>query len=267
MNMPPEEEPALRIWRIPPRLLDDRRLNAQHNEIHIALNAMGRVLTGQGGSGWSSATNKQIAPWFGKRSALVSYHDRIILPELVRRGKEDPYPALHFSPIIGGPTPEAVIRKLRRLYRGFDKMPLEERRRRAAVLMSNRAPSPFAIPDDIPEEERGFNFWDHVTWDMVLLDCRHLIEKHLRDAALVDLAVRTGERTRIIRPTGHDPRAIILVFHRAISHVYGIDPNDREHLQLAAFKLTSEKLLKEPSHNKLTPTQRRELRSLKLVAA
>jgi hypothetical protein len=255
----------LRIWRLPPRCLDDRRLNAQHNEIHIALVCVNKAVSGKTDSHWSSPTNAQIGPWLDKRGALVQYHDDIILPEMIRRGREVSL-HLHFSPVVGDPSPAAIERKLRKLYRNWTDLSADEQLRRRTDLLAKRRRSPFASLGEVPSRE-CVDFWDYVTWDQVLVDIRHLIEKHARDTALVELAKRHDERSRIVRPTGHDPRAIVLVLHRAISHVFGIDPADTERLQLMALKVTSQKLLSvDAKSSKLTPAQIRELRTRRLVA-
>jgi hypothetical protein len=216
----------MRIWKLPMECLDDRRLNAQHNELHVCLAVLDRRYKAAQGlpvklGGW--ANHPQATRWLGKRSALFEYHNDIVLPACRLRWPN--------SPKYGDPD-HVLFRE-----------------------------------DDLPPEERGFRFWWEVTWEEVLVDIRHLIEKHSRDNAFVDLHRRNGTRTNRVRPRGHNARAIVAVLHRAISHIYGLDPDDTEQLQLVALRLMNEKLLGEPSHNKTTPAERRELRTRKLIAA
>jgi hypothetical protein len=174
--------------------LDDRRLNAQHNEAHIAISCIRNVQAGDEKGGWSNRKNAQIGPWIDKIDAIYDYHDNTVLPECRRRfPRSERYTSPEHPLFLKGTEPE-------------------------------------------------HHFWDYIDWDMILLDMRHLIEKHNNDTLIVDHAKQTGQKTNVVRPKGHNPLAIVKVFHRAIAHVH----SDLEALQKKAIALTCTRLLDRP---------------------
>lgn len=177
------------------RCLDNRRLLAQHNEVHICLSVMRKHFELGKPSGWSNGP--QAKPFHGKRSALIEYHDKMVVPELERRGMN------HRSPI-----------------------------------------APHLFPA-YPGPEYGHRFWDCVTWRMVLRDCRHLLEKHRNDTAIVESARLRGVKTRVVIPTGHSIEAIHLVMERAICKVFGIEMADYRVNEVKG-ELMAERLLDAP---------------------
>ncbi len=189
----------MRVWRIPARCLDDRRLLGQHSEAHVLMSVLEKDANGEA-AGWIATPQAQL--WIGKRSAIIDYHDNILLPEMRRRGWPSGSLKHHASPMPG--------------------------------------------EDTLPESERYFIFWSCVTWDQILYDCRHLIEKHRNDAEMVRLAKRHGVKTRIIKPRGHSAKSIVYVFHLSISRVYNIPLTDTETLQRTALRLTRERMLDPP---------------------
>jgi len=180
--------------------LDNRRLNAQHSEVHIAITCLGNIAAGKPASGWSNPNNAQLRQWVGKRGALYRYHNDIIIPECRSRW----------------PRSDA--------YDTHDLFDVSE----------------------LPKEEQDHRFWPNVTWDQVLLDCRHLIEKHNNDKEMVRLCQEHGVRRRVVPPRGHSARAILFTFWRAISHVYNVPLTDSETIQRIAIRLTRQKLLDPP---------------------
>lgn len=196
----------MRVWFLPLRVLDDRRLVAQHNEAHICLTVVTKFQRTGRHSGWSSSPSAR--PFIRKRGGLLDYHDNMLLPELARRGFN------HHSPIN---------------------------------------------PGFIPHDETA-KFWDLVTWDMVLKDCRHLFEKWEREENYVAYAKANDIKTRVIAPRGHHPELLRSIFHLAISHVFGISKSDEQGLRVKGEELLSEQLLTGPFPKRSSHSRRRSAR-------
>ncbi len=67
----------MRVWRIPLRCLDNRRLLGQHQEIHMLWTVLHNLHDNGRQSGWSNGPQAQ--PWLHARSAVIDYHDNLII--------------------------------------------------------------------------------------------------------------------------------------------------------------------------------------------
>lgn len=145
----------VRLWQVSPEILDGRRLNGAHNEVHILISVHLKILKMAREQGvsidqidWSGTrlgwrTHPQVTWWFGKVGAVFEYHD-IVVKEMndrkMAKGQEvtdhksptlDQFYQLkqldpddisygHFWEIVDA-YPDRQIRDLRHLFEKWDK--------------------------------------------------------------------------------------------------------------------------------------------------
>lgn len=125
---------------------------------------------------------------------------------------------------------------------------------------NHKSPLSKIILSSIPLHEQEHRFWSCITWDMVLRDCRHLLEKWYREEDYVDYCEATGKKTRIVRPQGHNPELVRLLFHQSIHKVFHLSSNDEQGLRRKGQELLAQPLLTAPFPKQRRPRKRHRAR-------